>query len=327
MLNLERLRALHAVATHGSVNAAATVLHVTTSAVSQQLAKLEDEVGQALLERRGRGVRLTDAATLLVGYAERALSALECAEADLDAQRTSVVGQLAIAAFPTAARGLGVEALRRLAQQHPRLAVVLSEEGPVPALPRLVRGDLDLVLAKDWSNAPLAHTEGLSRAALLDDVADVALHEDHPLAGRRSVALDQLAQDRWITSEHGSFCHDWLKHTLRCGGCDPAITHTAGEYATQLALVAAGFGNAIIPRLGRDPVPPSVRMVAVTPTLVRHIYAVWRTDATRRTAIQAAVEALQAAARTLDGRGRAKPGKNAARKEMRAVRARPAARR
>ena len=314
MLNLERLRALHAVATHGSVNAAAAVLHVTTSAVSQQLAKLEDEVGQPLLERRGRGVRLTDAATLLVGHAERALSALERAEADLDAQRRSVVGQLSIAAFPTACRGLAVEALRRLNRLHPRLQVTLSEEGPVPALPRLSRGDLDLVLAKDWSNSPLAVPEGLSRVALLDDVADVALHAEHPLARRRSVTLSELAGDRWITSEHGSFCHDWLKHTLRTRGRDPVVTHTAGEYSTQLALVAAGFGAAIIPRLGRETVPPDVHMVPITPTLVRHIYAVWRTDATRRTAIQAAVEALHFAARRLVKGRAAATGRPAARR-------------
>src|SRR3569833_4395131 len=73
MLDLDRLRALSAVATYGSVSAAADVLHVTTSAVSQQVAKLERETGQKLLERNGRGVRLTDAAELLASHAERIL--------------------------------------------------------------------------------------------------------------------------------------------------------------------------------------------------------------------------------------------------------------
>lgn len=299
MLNLDRLRALHAVAAHGSVGAAAAALHVTTSAVSQQLAKLEDEVGQPLLERRGRGVRLTDAATLLVGHAERALSALERAEAELDAQRTSVVGHLSISAFPTAARGLCPNALRRLGVQHPKLTVTLAEEEPMAALPLLSRGDLDLVVAQDWFNAPLALPEDLSRDSVLDDVADVALHVDHPLAKQASLSLSQLYGERWITWERGSICHDWLKHTLRTRGRDPVIAHTASEHATQLALVAAGLGSAIIPRLGRDTVPANVRMVPVTPALRRHVYAVWRTDATRRTAIRAAVEALQIAAEEL----------------------------
>src|ERR1700730_14989747 len=106
MLDLERLRVLHAVARFGSVSAAAEALHVTTSAVSQQMAKLERETGQRLLERRGRGVRLTDAAELLVEHADRLLSLAERAQADLEAHRGAVAGRLTFAAFATAARGL-----------------------------------------------------------------------------------------------------------------------------------------------------------------------------------------------------------------------------
>src|SRR5690348_11387683 len=113
MLDLERLRALQAVSKHGSVRAAAEALHVTTSAVSQQLAKLERETGQQLLERQGRGVRLTDAAELLVSHADRILSLVEEARADLEAHRGAVVGEVWVAAFPTAVRGLIPGALAR----------------------------------------------------------------------------------------------------------------------------------------------------------------------------------------------------------------------
>ena len=94
MLNVERLRALHAVAEKGSILAAADSLHVTTSAVSQQLAKLEREVGRRLLEKQGRGVRLTDAGRLLVTHTEQVLCMLEQAEAELDAGRDTVTGRL-----------------------------------------------------------------------------------------------------------------------------------------------------------------------------------------------------------------------------------------
>jgi len=103
MFNFERLRTLHAVAARGSVNAAATALHVTNSAVSQQIAKLEGELGQSLLERNGRSVRLTDAATMLVEHTARMLLLMENAEAEFDAQRNSIFGQITVAAFPTAA--------------------------------------------------------------------------------------------------------------------------------------------------------------------------------------------------------------------------------
>jgi DNA-binding transcriptional LysR family regulator len=298
MLNLERLRALHAVADRGSVSAAAQALHLTNSAISQKLARLEEDIGQPLLERNGRGVRLTDAAAALVAHTTRVLSVLEAAEADLDAQRTTLAGRLIVAAFPTAMRGLAPAAMARLTAAHPRVDVVLHEQEPDISLPQLARGDLDLLIAQDWSNAPLALPGGLARAPILDDVADVALPAAHPLARRREVSLDDLAGDRWIAWQAGSICHDWLMHTLRSRGHVPNVAHTAGEHATQLALVAAGLGAAVIPRLGRDIVPSGVRMVPVKPALRRHVYALWRQSTSRRRTIRAAVEAFQAASLT-----------------------------
>lgn len=296
MLNLERLRALHAVATHGSLNAAAHALNVTPSAVSQQIGKLEEEVGERLLERRGRGIGLTDAAALLSERAGRALSVLAEAEAELDARRAEVAGRLSVAAFATAARGLAPAALQRLRQAHPALDVSLHEMEPGDSVPLLARGGVDLVVVQDWANAPLALPGGLHKAPLLDDVADIALPRGHRLAGRATIALDELAGEPWITWPLGSICHDWLMHTLRRHGHDPQVRHTALEYATQLALVAAGLGAAVLPRLGRGAVPAGVCVVPVTPALRRHVYAIWRADASRRTAITAAVEAFGLAA-------------------------------
>src|SRR6187200_884544 len=121
MLNVDRLRALHAVAAQGSILAAADALHVTTSAVSQQLAKLEREVGRPLLEKRGRGVTLTDTGRRLVAHAEQVLSMLEQAEAELEASREVVGGRLQIAAFATSVRGLAPQALLSLRQAYPHL--------------------------------------------------------------------------------------------------------------------------------------------------------------------------------------------------------------
>ncbi|MGW3728498.1 LysR family transcriptional regulator, partial [Streptomyces sp. NPDC000851] len=121
MLSLDRLRTLDALARHGSVSGAAEGLHVTTSAVSQQLAKLEREVGQRLLTKHGRGVRLTDAGRLLAEHAARILSQVELAQSDLEAQRGQVAGELRLSAFPTAARGLFPTALAALRAAHPAL--------------------------------------------------------------------------------------------------------------------------------------------------------------------------------------------------------------
>ncbi|MFK4146085.1 LysR substrate-binding domain-containing protein [Streptomyces sp. NPDC004065] len=299
MLNLERLRTLDALARHGSVSAAAEGMHVTTSAVSQQMAKLEREVGQQLLARNGRGVRLTDAGRLLAEHAARILSQVELAQSDLEAQRGQVVGELRLGAFPTAARGLFPEALTRLRARHPGLRVTTAEMEPAPALRAVLRGDVDLAVVLDWYNKPLPVPGGLSRAPLLDDAADVALPAGHPLAGRDEVELEEFAADDWVTWGEAEFCHEWLLDTLRSKGVEPRIAHRAEEHATQLALVAAGLGVCVAPRLGRGPLPAGVRTVPVRQAVRRHVYAVWRADADRRPSIRAAADALRAAGETI----------------------------
>ncbi|MFL6140983.1 MAG: LysR family transcriptional regulator [Labedaea sp.] len=298
MLNLERLRVLHAVSGAGSVRGAAATLHVTTSAVSQQLARLEREVGQVLIERQGRGIRLTDAGVVLAEHAGRLLDEVERVEADLAGRRGAVVGTLTVAAFATAARGLLPAALCALRAAHPRLSVRLAEWEPTEAIPALSRGDVDVAVVQDWAEAPLTLPDGLSRKHLLDDNLDVALPADHPLAGRESVTLAELAGAEWITWTSGQICSDWLRETLAGQGFHPRLGHTASEHSTQLALVAAGIGVAIIPRLGREPAPDGVRLVAVRPCLRRRVSVLWRASAQRRPAVRAVVGALEKSAGT-----------------------------
>ncbi|GGU45306.1 LysR family transcriptional regulator [Streptomyces lavendofoliae] len=293
MLNLERLRTLDALARHGSVSGAADGLHVTTSAVSQQLAKLEREVGQQLVAKNGRGVRLTDAGLLLADHAARILSQVELAQADIEAQRGQVVGEVRLAGFPTAARGLFPAAITALRGDHPDLVVRISELEPEQGVRKVLRGDMDLAVVLDWSNKRLPVPAGLARAELLDDTADVALPAGHPLAGRAELDLEELADEDWVSWPEGEFCYEWLMFTLRSKGIEPRIAHLAGEHHTQLALIRAGLGVCVTPRLGRGAVPEGVALVPVRHRMRRHIYAVWRTDADRRPSIRAAVEALR----------------------------------
>ncbi|MFJ8111517.1 LysR family transcriptional regulator [Streptomyces sp. NPDC096132] len=295
MLNLERLRTLDALARHGSVSAAATGLHITTSAVSQQLAKLEREVGQRLLAKHGRGVRLTDAGRLLADHASRILSQVELAQSDLEAQRGQVAGELRLSAFPTAARGLFPVALAELRKAHPGLRLRSCELEPENGVAGVVRGDLDLAVVLDWYNKPMPVPDGLVKAPILDDPADVAMPAGHPLAGRDEVDLGEFAEDEWITWGEGEFCHEWLMFTLRSRGVEPIVGHRAAETHTQLGLVAAGLGVCIAPLLGRHPVPEGVVMVPLKQRVRRHVYVVWRADADRRPSIRAAVEALKSA--------------------------------
>lgn len=292
MLNLERLRVLHALSVAGSVVGAARTLHVTTSAVSQQMARLEREVGQRLVERQGRGIRLTEAGARLARHAAGVLTHVERVEADLARHRGAVGGSLAVAAFATAARGLMPSALGQMAAVYPALEVRLSEQEPHESIPALRRGQLDIAVVQDWVDDALAVPDDLSRCDLLEDALDIALPLRHPLADRRRVTVTELANEDWIGWSAGQICHDWLVRTLRAEGVEPRIRHTASEHATQLALVAAGLGAAVIPRLGREPTPPSVRFVPLDPPPVRRVFALWRTSAAARPAIRVFLDAL-----------------------------------
>ncbi|MGV9574287.1 LysR family transcriptional regulator, partial [Streptomyces nigra] len=257
MLNLERLRTLDALARHGSVSGAAEGLHITTSAVSQQMSKLEREVGQRLLAKNGRGVRLTDAGRLLADHAARILSQVELAQSDLEAQRGQVVGELRLVAFPTALRGLFPAALSALRAEHPALRVHSRELEPEGGVAAVVRGDADLAVVLDWYNKPLPMPEGLAKASILKDRVEIAMPEGHPLAGRTEVTMEDFADDEWVAWPEGEFCHEWLLYTLRTEGIEPRIAHRAEEH--QYGHTDGRRGGRLCPaadrggRTGADP--------------------------------------------------------------------------
>lgn len=104
---------------------------------------------------------------------------------------------------------------------------------------------------------------------------------------------EELGGERWVSQPPGRVCHDWLVRTLRAAGFEPDIRHQAEENPTLTALVAAGLGVALIPRLGRGPLPDGVVAVPLDPMPVRHLYALWRTGASRRPTIAEAVRTLR----------------------------------
>ncbi|WP_436501864.1 LysR family transcriptional regulator [Actinokineospora sp. HUAS TT18] len=293
MFDLVRLRVLRTVADQGTLAAAAEILHLTPSAVSQQMAKLEREARCALIERHGRRVRLTEEGKLLARHAERILGAVEAAEADLDERRGEVLGEFTVAAFPTAVRGLLPGVARAMNERYPRLKLHLREVEPYDAIAQLGRGDVDLVIAQDWVNVPLATPERMRSCDIGQDPVDVALPDAHPLAGKATVKPADLVGERWIASTAGTICHDWLVSTFRGVGHEPDIVHQAGEFPTQLAMVAAGLGVALVPRLAGDLVPDGVRVRPIEPGMSRRVFAVWREESARRPSVQAFVESAR----------------------------------
>jgi DNA-binding transcriptional LysR family regulator len=288
MIDLGRLRALHAVASYKTVLAAGEALHCTPSAVSQQLAKLERETGTTLVEKDGRGLRLTEAGRLLAQHAERVLATVDEAEAALAAHRDTVVGRLTVVAFATACRALLPWALHKLAAEHPQLSTGLIEANPHEGLEALHRGHVDLAVLDDWPEVALRYPPGIAHVELGWDVADLIVPSGHAISGATTLA--QLGSERWISAKAGDICHEWLVRVLP--GVQPDFH--VGEFETQLTLIAAGLGVAIIPRLARPPqLPAGVRIVAVNPAPRRRVVVAWREAAAARPAIKAAERALR----------------------------------
>src|SRR3954447_484569 len=198
MLDLRRLRLLRELRERGTIAAVADALSYTPSAVSQQLSVLEREAGVPLLERVGRGVRLTDAAHRLADHADSVLARLEQAEAELAAASGAVHGRVRVTAFQTAARSLVAPVMRPLADRHEGLRIELLEEEAEWSLPLLRAGDVDVVVAEEYRSVPRPHEAALERVELGHDDIVLALPRDHPAAADGGpVPLRRLADETW----------------------------------------------------------------------------------------------------------------------------------
>lgn len=312
MFSLERLRALDAVAVHGTIARAAESLHVTASGVSQQLAKLERESGHRLLEPHGRSVRLTHAGKVLAAHAARVCAQVAEAEADLADLQDEILGPLRLGGVGSSLRALLPEVLTTLTASHPRLAPTVVDGEVVELVPGLVGGELDLLLIESWSSRPIRLPQGLAVRTLVVEDVQLAVPDAHPLAGRERVGLAELGglagsagsagsvgSDRaavWASCPVGTEPYEGLTQALREVGLEPEVRYQVTEYATQLALVRGGLCVSLVPEMAQRPCPPGVRFVPVRPVVRRTVQAAWRSRA-ESPAVRACVAALADAAR------------------------------
>lgn len=249
MLNVGRLKMLREVAARGTIAAAAEALFMTPSAVSQQMSVLERESGVELLERHGRGVRLTDAGSRLVENTERILAEMERAEADLAASTRGIVGHVRVSAFPTAARALLVPAFPILKQRHPNLRVSVVDLEPEEALPALKHDALDLVVTYEWNVLPTLEDAGISREKLLTEPVYLALQARHALVERQKVGIRDLREEDWIVGRDATSMLELVHAATRTGGFEPITDFHSMDFQVILAAVGAGLGIALVPPL------------------------------------------------------------------------------
>jgi DNA-binding transcriptional LysR family regulator len=301
MLDLRRLRLLHELHERGTIAAVADALQFTPSAVSQQLAVLEREAGVPLLERAGRGVRLTDSALALVEHAGALLERAALAEADLAAAAGTVTGRGRIAAFQSVALNLALPAMQALAREAPRLRCELIEAEPEHSLPALALGDVDLVLGDEWRHQPRRLPEGLQRHDLLVDRVLLVLPARHPVARRDqdAVPLAALAGEVWTAGHAELGWEEMIQRTCReLGGFDPDIRHRANDATISLALVRRGLAVTMLPELPLEGRRSGVALRAIAEGPIdRAIFAATRAADASRPSTKALLAAVRAAVR------------------------------
>jgi DNA-binding transcriptional LysR family regulator len=312
MLDMHRLRLLKEFAERGTIAATALALGYTSSAVSQQLAVLEREAGVALLDRTARTAELTDAGRRLVAHAERILSLVEQAEADLAAPEPS--GRVAVTAFPTAAVAFA-PALTRCVRQHRGLTFVLRQYPRREALRQVRTGEIDVALVDDWTGRLVDSEPGPLRFyPLLRDPLVLAVPRRHWAADPGTpVDLHRLRHEPWLASPAGEPSRRMVDALLAQAGGRPPEPWEFEGLATILSLVARGIGIAALPRLTLAAGERRVVVRALPgPERARDIYAVARASSIRRPSVAAILHAVRAAAGQLGARGAGTPGPAAA---------------
>jgi DNA-binding transcriptional LysR family regulator len=295
-IDLRRLGTLRELERRGSLAGTARALHLTPSAVSQQLASLSRELGVPLVERQGRGVRLTGQARIVLEHADAIAAQLERARADLQAWGRGQRGTLTVGAFSSAISGLLPVALGELVRTRPDLRVAVVEAEPPDLFTRLDAGEVDVAVAVDFAAAPPSTDRRYTRTELLADVLDVALPATHRLAGADRVPLRELAADPWVVGDARSCCGAVTRSVCAAAGFTPEIRHAVNDWQSLTALVEAGAGVALVPRLVRPLHRPGLVLRAPEgqrPT--RHVFAAVRAGAESDPVLTAVLDRLAAA--------------------------------
>jgi LysR family transcriptional regulator, transcription activator of glutamate synthase operon len=273
-MDLRQLRYLVALAEELNFTRAAANEHIAQPALSQQIRKLEDELGLALVERTTRHVALTEAGQLLVVRARRILAELEAARAELAAVRGVDTGHVTIGAMHTMGPVDLSLALATFHDRHPHVGLTVREAASEEMAEMLRVDELDLAFL---SVTERVESHGLGLHQLLDEELVVLLAPDHPLSGRAQVRMAELADEPFISFRPGARLRELLFAAGRDAGFEPRVAVESNESRRVRRLVSRGLGVAILPR--SDAVGPGAEVVVaalVEPSLRRDVTLAWR---------------------------------------------------
>lgn len=297
MLNPVHLRTLAMVVLTGSFADAARRLGYTASAVSQQIAALENSVRMPLFDRDPHSVRPTPAAEFLAARSHEALAALSALEDNVRAMAEGTIGRLRLGSFPTASEHLLPRALPVLISDNSRLEIHLDEGEPDELVPLLDDQELDLAIVYRYDLVPRNWPKGLSATKLLVEDLFLLLPADHRLVGE-SVSLRDLRDEKWISTREGSSGASSLRRICAQADFEPSVDYRSNDYDVVRGLVRSGLGIALVPALGHI-VSEGVEVSRVEDLTVRRHVIALRRAAKVNAAVSGAIRSLQAAADSL----------------------------
>ena len=291
MLDVTRLRVIDALARLGSVTAAAKELHYTQPTVSHHLARLEAETGAQLLQRAGRGIRLTPAGQLLASRAAEILGRIDAADAELSAHVGLSAGRVRVASFSSVIGSLIPRAVAALTDRHPGLQIGLTSAQPPESLELLRTGKIDIAIVFRYDDTE-PEPQGVRLHHLLDDPL-------YLLSTRPGQTLSAMHDATWIAG-----CERCRVHLLSmCAdhGFEPRIGYTTEDMVVMQALVAAGLGVTTSPGLALRAHCAEGVVASELPGSRQHIYAATYGDPPDPPATTALLAALTEAAATIGG--------------------------
>ncbi|MEU3733910.1 LysR family transcriptional regulator [Streptomyces sp. NPDC033538] len=298
MLDVRRLRILQHLAAYGTVAATAEALHLTPPAVSQHLAALQKEAGTPVVEKQGRTLRLTAAGELLVAHAEIILAELAAAESGLAALQSGRRGIVRITAFASAARTLIAPLWQRLADTDstPELSLRLSVREPDEALDELHKRSTDLALVHSYTSLPRRFPATYEQTLLMEEPVLLALHPRQAgelgLEPGQPVDLSHAADLPWLTPGPETSCYEMIQRACGAAGFVPDIRTRSSDFGVLAALVAAGAGTALIPRMALPDTTEFLSLHPLLQPLSRSIFTVSRAGTSKRPDLQRVLQLL-----------------------------------
>jgi DNA-binding transcriptional LysR family regulator len=300
MLDVRRLRVLRELKLRGTLAAVATALNQSPSAVSQQLAQLEREVGVELLRRTGRRVMLTPQAEILADHTTAVLERLELAEAELLVSLGSATGTVRLAVFQSAALALLPGVLTILADEHPALRVEVTQREPETALYETWIRDFDLVVAEQYPGHAAPHHPELDRVALTTDALRLAVPPAE-FSDRRITSLEHAATAPWVLEPRGAASRHWAEQTCRSAGFEPDVRFETADLQAHMRLVESGHAVALMPDLVWTGRGTSAQLIELPSSPHRAIFTAARRASVLNPSILACRDALQRTAAEVGG--------------------------